>query len=215
MINHLNTKIMNIIKKIYFLSTIIFLGVVISCNDKDETPDPLVSVEIKNFEAPGDVYDYTTNPPVLVIENEMKYFDFSTEMEVTSSGTWDIGMKGTDIITNGGINGSGGVQATTISGIFDNLSEVPQGTTFASDTETANAINKNNDFEDRWYSYAAGIITPVPGKIILIKDSQGNYLKLEIQCYYKDCPTEPTPAVDNGVYTFRYIYQPNGTMSFD
>ena len=139
---------MNIIKKIYFLSTIIFVGIVVSCNDKDETPDPLVAIEITNFEAPGDVYDYTTNPPVLVIENDMKYFDFSTEMEVTSSGAWDIGIKGTDIITNGGINGSGGVQATTISGIFDNLSEVPQGTSFASDTETANAINKNTDFED-------------------------------------------------------------------
>ena len=202
-------------KKTYLFSLLAALFLITSCDNEDSEPVALEVQTVTNFSAPGDVFDFTTQPPTLLQENPMKYFDFSTGTEVTSSDDWDIGIKGTTIHTNSGINGSGGVQATTVSAIFDNLMTVPAGTTFGSDTNDALAINRNTEFEDRWYSYSQGVISPVPGKVILLKDTEDNYIKMEIQCYYLDCPTNPVPGVNNGVYTFRYIYQPDGTDNFD
>ena len=203
-------------KKTYLFSLLAALFLIAACdNDEDAQPVALEVQSVTNFSAPGDVYDRSTQPPTLVQENEMQYFDFSTGTEVTSTGDWDIGIKGTTIVTNGGISGNSGVQATTISAIFDNLMAVPDGTTFGSDTNDALAINKNTDFADRWYSYSQGVISPVPGKVILLKDTEGNYVKMEIQCYYLDCPAQPIPGQNNGVYTFRYVYQPDGSENFD
>lgn len=202
------------IKK-YLFGLSILTAALMACDDDDSGPIALEVQSVSNFEAPGDVYDYTTNPPTLVEETEFQYFDFSAGTEVAASGSWDIGIKGTTIITNGGINGSAGVEATTISAIFDELTEVPASATFGVDTNEALAINKNTDFADRWYSYADGIISPVPGKVILLKDTDGNYVKLEIQCYYRDCPSEPTSGSDNGIFTFRYAHQPDGSTNFD
>lgn len=188
---------------------------VVACGDDDPEPVALEVQSVSNFEAKGDVYDYTTQPPTLVEENDPKYFDFSTNSEVSVTGDWDIAIQGTTILTNGGISGNGGVEATTVAAIFDEMNEVPTSATFAADTEAALAINKNTDFANRWYSYANGIITPVPGRVIIIKDTEGNYVKLEIQCYYRDCPAEPTAGSDNSIYTFRYVYQPDGSTKFD
>ena len=203
-------------KKMYLFILSAFVFTAFACNEDDmPDPTPLEVEAVSNFEAPGDVYDRTTNPPTLIEENDVQYFDFSAGTEVSVNQDWDIGIKGTTIITNGGINGSGGVEATTIAAIFDVLDAVPAGTTYSSDSADALAINKNPDFEDRWYSYAAGIITPVPGKVVLLKDTEGNHVKMEIQCYYRDCPANPVPGVNNGIYTFRYVYQPDGSENFD
>lgn len=202
-------------KKAYLFSLIFAVLFIAGCDNDDPAPVALEVQSITNFEAPGDVFDFTTQPPTLLQANEYQYFDFSSGMEVTVNDAWDIGIKGTTIITNGGVNGSAGVQATTIAAIFDNLTEVPTAATFAADTNETLAINKNTDFTDRWYSYNQGVITPVPGKVILLRDTENNYVKLEIQCYYRDCPTNPVPGQNNGIFTFRYIYQPDGTGNFD
>ncbi len=202
-------------KKSYLFLFALLSTVVFSCDDDDPAPVPLEVQSVSNFEAPGDVYNYTTNPPTLVQSTEIQYFDFSAGVEVTSTDAWDIGIKGTTIITNGGINGNGGVEATTVAGIFDEMTEMPANVTLGTDTNEVLAINKNTDFTDRWYSYSQGLISPVPGKVILLKDTEGNYVKLEIQCYYRGCPASPVAGQDNGVYTFRYVHQPNGSGSFD
>lgn len=204
-------------KKTYLFSLLLMTLAIVACGDDDPAPAPIaLEVEsVTNFEAPGDVYDRTTNPPTLVTANEFQYFDFSAGTEVAVSDAWDIGIKGTTIITNGGISGSGGVQATTVAGIFDDMMSMPDGVTLGVDTNDAYAINKNTDFENRWYSYSQGVISPVPGRVILLKDTEGDYVKIEILCYYRDCPATPTPGEDNGIYTFRYVHQPDGTGNFD
>lgn len=201
-------------KKTYLFTLSLFALFIFGCSEDDPQPINLEVQSEVNFEAPGDVYDYTTRPPSLIEEREFQYYDFSTASEVTVNDDWDIGIKGTTIITNGGINGDGGVEAVTIPALFDELNEVPSDASFGTDSQNALAINRNADFENRWYSYANQIISPVPGRIILIKDTEGNYVKLEIQCYYRDCPTEPSPGQDNGVYTFRFVHQPDGSTTF-
>ena len=199
------------------LSLVAFTLAVVGCKDDEPEPPKVLKAQvIKNFVAPSDVYKYdrTTGRRTLIQKHEYQYFDFSKGKKVTKKDAWDIGIKGTTIITNGGINGKAGVQATTVAAIFDELKEVPANATFSTDTKEALAINKNSNFKNRWYSYAAGIITPVPGRVILLKDTESKYVKLEIKCYYKDCPQKPTPGKDNSIYTFRFVHQPDGSKKF-
>ena len=56
---------------------------------------------------------------------------------------------------------------------------------------------------------------PTAGKIIVAKTSDGRYAKMEILSYYKDAPATPTFNNEARYYTFRYVYQPNDTRSFE
>ena len=64
-----------------------------------------------------------------------------------------------------------------------------------------------------WYSYAGPpthLITPIVGKILVIKTSEGRYAKVEILSYYENAPASPDAFVDASKYfTFNYVYQPN------
>jgi hypothetical protein len=55
------------------------------------------------------------------------------------------------------------------------------------------------------------VVTPIAGRVLAIRTALGNYAKIEIQSYYQNAPTAPTSANPSGYYTFRYVYQPNGT----
>lgn len=200
-------------KKTYLFTLLLSALAIVACGGDSPTPTPALKAKtVKNFEAPGDVYDRATRK--ITKKRDFQYFDFSKGKKVTKSDAWDIGIKGTTIITNGGTSGTGGVKATTVAALFDKMKSVPDNVTLGEDTKATYAINKNRNFKNRWYSYARGIISPVPGRVIILKDTEGRYVKIEIQCYYKDCPTSPKPGVNNSIYTFRYIYQPNGTKKF-
>ena len=204
-------------KKTYLFTLLLMALAIVACGGDSPTPTPVLKAKtVKNFEAPGDVvkYDPATRKRTVITKREYQYFDFSKGKKVTKNDAWDIGIKGTTIITNGGTSGKRGVKATTVAALFDKMNSVPESITLGEDTKTAYAINKNSKFENRWYSYARGIITPVPGRVIILKDTEGRYVKIEIQCYYKDCPTSPKPGVNNSIYTFRYVHQPNGTKKF-
>ena len=63
-----------------------------------------------------------------------------------------------------------------------------------------------------WYNYSSitNIITPVAGKIFVIKTHDGKYDKMEIINYYKDAPISPDVNSLTRYFTFKYVYQPNG-----
>ena len=202
-------------KKTYLFTLLLSALAIVACGGDSPTPTPALKAKtVKNFEAPGDKVSYAGGKRTVIEKRDYQYFDFSKGKKVTKSDAWDIGIKGTTIITNGGTSGKGGVKATTVATLFDKMNSVPDGVTLGEDTKTTYAINKSTNFKNRWYSYARGIITPVPGRVIILKDTEGHYVKIEIQCYYKGCPTSPKPGVNSGIYTFRYIYQPNGTKKF-
>ncbi|MFM7838412.1 MAG: hypothetical protein ACKO6K_02500, partial [Chitinophagaceae bacterium] len=64
------------------------------------------------------------------------------------------------------------------------------------------------------------LITPVPGRILVIRTAQGKYAKVEILNYYRKGQTPATSDPDEvkfknqRYYLFRYSYQGNGTTSF-
>lgn len=121
---------------------------------------------------------------------------------------WDLGFRGTTIIVNGGTGrvGEGGAQILT--GVFEELAEAPD-TGYEQDDSTGNAIAA-------WYNYnpATHVITPIPGRVIAVRTADGRYAKVSIVSYYKGAPEEVDQTSESRYYSFRYVFQPDGSRRF-
>ena len=169
-----------------------------------------ISGSVTNLHAPNDTIDYTQNPPVVSEVKPFHYFSFKEAAEVTENDSWDIAFKGTTIITNSGVSGSGRAASIIVNGTFADVLVVPKYSEFKQDTDAVLAIPSGSG--NGWYNYngATHQITPIAGKIIIVKTNNGNYAKMEILSYYKDLTTSETPY-----YTFNYMYQPNGSKALE
>jgi hypothetical protein len=134
---------------------------------------------------------------------------------------WDIGLRGTTIITNGGASGPANGGAFVYIGTFEELKTIPADSVFRTDAANNYAIPTGSN--RGWYIYNApvNLITPIPGRVLVIRTATGKYAKLEILNYYKGGVTPDASASENlklkeqRYYKFRYIYQPNGSKSFE
>jgi hypothetical protein len=125
-----------------------------------------------------------------------------------------LAFKGTTILTNGGTSGIGQGAASILNGIFDEIKEIPSTATFSQDSKTVLAIPTGAG--KGWYNYDAptNIISPIAGKVLLIKTADGKFAKMEILSYHKGSPITPNASSQSRYYTFRYVYQPDGTLKF-
>ncbi len=135
----------------------------------------------------------------------------------SNSKKWDIGFRGTSIIINGGNSGPGNGGGFIYNGTFEELKTISADSTFKVDNApTFYAISS------AWYSYnqPVNLITPSPGKILVIRTANGKYAKLEILNYYKGGVTPAASASDaekiakQRYFTFRFTYQSNGSKNF-
>ena len=127
---------------------------------------------------------------------------------------WDFGMRLTTMIVNSGSSGPGNAGVLILTGVFDEITEAPESG-YAVDA-TGNLAVKDAS----WYDYnpVTRIFTPKAGVVFVFKTANGKYAKMEM--------ISATPTDDNGVavtppvqptkikYSFRYVYQPNGTRKF-
>jgi len=125
---------------------------------------------------------------------------------------WDVGFKGTTLIINGGNSGPGQGGALVQSGLFTDITTAPE-TGYAVDAAAGKAIPTGSG--NGWYNYdgATNIVTPIAGKVILVRTATGKYAKMEIVSYYQNAPATPSPTSVSRYYTFRYVYQPDGTRN--
>jgi len=152
-----------------------------------------------------------------------KYAFFTLESNTSiasadsNSKKWDIGLRGTSIIINGGNSGPGSGGAFVYNGTFEELKTISADSTFKVDNApTSYAIGSP------WYTYnqATSLITPIPGKVLVIRTANGKYAKMEILNYYKGGVTPAASASDadklskQRYYTFRFTYQSNGSKNF-
>ncbi|WP_442266326.1 HmuY family protein [Tenacibaculum sp. ZS6-P6] len=203
---------MNQIKSIF---SILFIAIVcISCNDEAKLVTlPVESKSITNLPALQDT-DFTQNPPVTT--GTFTKFSFKTGAVVTDD-SWDIAFRGTTILVNGGTKVGGlsdepertGSAALAIqNGTFANITTAPEDTLFSQDASGSYALPTGSG--NGWYSYAgppSHLISPLAGKVIIVKTVDGNYAKLEILNYYKD--NNPAVAENARYYSFNYVYNPN------
>jgi len=196
-----------------FIFTVGIITFLFSCNNSDE-PTPVLPLEatlVEDLAAPNDLIDRSTGQ--ILEERPFQFFSLEQNALVNENEDWDLAFKGTTIRVNSAKN----VSAAIVSGIFEEISEVPASAVFAKDTATSFAIPTGSG--TGWYNYnsATFTVTPIPGRVILVKTTKGNYVKIEILSYYKGNP--PVEQIDprttpSGHYTFRYILQPNGSTKF-
>lgn len=188
------------------------LLVLFSSCDKNETIPvvPVTSAQITNFIA---------DPAI----NNNHYAFFSLERNAvvpladSASNKWDIAIRSTTILTNGGTSGPGAGGAFVQKSVsYDTYAAIPGDSTFRTDLSSTPAYAIPTGSGNGWYNYNpnTNVISPIPGNVIAIRTATGKYAKLEILSYYKDAPATPTSANIPRYYTFRFVYQPNGSKSF-
>lgn len=192
-----------------------------SCsNDDDTTPaEPIQTESVSNLYAPQ------TGGQGEPVGGEFTKFDFETGTTTTSETDWDIAFRGTTIAINGGAltgtadeperNGNAGIAIVT--GTLASVTTADR-LTFTQDADASFAIATGSD--NGWYNYAgppSHLITPIPGKVFVIRTTAGNYAKVEIISYYENAPAAPDAFADaTPYYTFNYVYNPNeGDTSFE
>ena len=205
--------------------TVITTGVIFASCKKDAVPAPVTiqTKTVSSLQADTIIGIGSTGQPYGSGKYTLYSIESNTVIANTDSATtkWDIGLRGTTIITNGGTGGPGSGGAFVYVGTFADLTTISADSTFRTDNApTAYAIKTGSG--NGWYSYngATNLITPIPGRILVIRTATGKYAKIEIQNYYKGGVTPDATASDNDkltkqrYYTFRYTYQADGTKKF-
>lgn len=167
------------------------------------------------------VTDLPADPPVAVGPmgpvgtGHYTFFSLRDNEVVTDSAStaWDLGFRATDIIVNGGTSGPGQGQAQVVEGLFEEITEAPAGG-WATDSASGKAIPSGSG--NGWYNYnpASMTITPIPGRVLLVRTADGRYAKLRIVSYYKGAPETPDLQSESRYYTFEYVVQPDGSRTF-
>jgi hypothetical protein len=210
---------MTIMKTMRILAVLALTIVFASCEDNDPVLLAIESETVTNLHAPQ------SGGQGQPISGEFTKFDFETGAETTSNIDWDIAFRGTTIIVNGGVSqGStdepartGTAGAYIADGTLASVTDVNVNS-FAVDAVAGLAIPTGSD--NGWYNYAGPpsfLITPLAGKIIVVRTTEGRYAKMEILSYYENAPDMPNAMTDASRYfTFNYVYQPNeGVTTFE
>jgi hypothetical protein len=64
------------------------------------------------------------------------------------------------------------------------------------------------------------LVTAIPGRVLVIRTGTGKFAKVEILNYYRGGVTPASTASEDDklrkqrFYTFRFAYQPNGSLKF-
>jgi len=135
---------------------------------------------------------------------------------------WDIAFSSTKILVNSGTSGPGLGGAFVFKGLFDDLKTIPADSSFATDNSTAASYAIPLGSGRAWYTYdgLTTLVSPIAGRVLVIRTANGKYAKIEILNYYKGGVTLASTASVNDklfnqrYYTFRYAYQPNGSKTF-
>jgi hypothetical protein len=172
--------------------------------EDDNTVPAVVTTKVSNLDA-----------------NQTGYTKFSfSENKIVTTDDWDVAFSTTTILVNGGVKmtdsepdrkGSGA--ASIVSSTFANVTLYPAASTFVQDAATVYAIPKGSG--KGWYNYDMNshIVSPIAGKVFVVKTHDGKYAKFEILSYYKDAPAT-TDGTNSGFYTFNFAYQANSTTTF-
>jgi len=209
----------NINLRFWIFLTVVSTLLLAACNNKkQQNPNATTTARtIRNLAAPADVVNRTTGQ--ILQANPFVYFNIASGETIPASQAnttnWDIAFKGTRIIVNSGISGPGSAAAGVFTGTFDELNTIADNFEFRQDSQASLAIIPLSG--QGWYNYnaAANLITPIPGRVIVIRTADGRFAKMEIISYYQDAPTNLDANIHlAGFYTFRYAYQANGSRKF-
>jgi hypothetical protein len=203
---------------------VLLITSIIACSKSTTTTVmPVTAVTVKDI--PADTVVGLSAQGIPITNGKYTFYSLEKNAIVpnTDSATtkWDIAFLATRIITNGGTSGTGLGGAYIQTGLFDDLKTISADSVFKTDNApTSYAITSGSG--KGWYTYDGlnNLITPLAGRVLVIRTASGKYAKMEITSYYKGGVTLPASATDadklnkQRYYTFRFAYQPNGTKTF-
>lgn len=216
-------------KKVFIAMITLSAGIfLVSCKqEKVDAPVILGTKSVNDLQADTILGVYTSGPATGQPYGSGKFTFYSLERnEVvansdSATNKWDLAFRGTTVLTNSGTSGPGNGGAYIYVGTFADLGQVSADSSFRVDNGSASLAIRSGS-GNGWYNYngATQIVTPIPGRVLVIRTATGKYAKVEILNYYKGGITIPANASDEEklkkqrYYTFRYIFQPNGSVKF-
>ena len=197
--------------------SILLVGLLVSVSllDQPVQAQSIKAVTISDLPADPASNDPQSGRP-MGSTNRFTFFSFKDGKQVPNSDSastkWDIGIRATTIIVNGGTGRAGQGGAYIHSGTFESLTAVPENAVFAVDDNT-NKLAIPTGSGNGWYTYGGGVISPTAEKVLVIRTGDGKYAKVEVVGYYKGGPDGP--GSESRYYTFRYAYQPDGSKKLN
>lgn len=176
--------------------------------------DPIEAETVSDLPADPIIgFDPNTGQPVGT--GEFTFFSLRTGTEVADSAStdWDLAFRGTEIRINGGTSGPGNGAALVFTGAFEDLAQAPEAG-YSTDSQSGNAIPLGSG--NGWYNYnpKTNLVSPIPGRVLVVMTADGRYAKVRIVSYYRGAPDTPDPTTDEArYYTFDYVFQPDGSRT--
>ncbi len=134
----------------------------------------------------------------------------------SASAAWDLAFRSTTILVNGGASGPGEGGAVVLEDTsFAAVADAPPAEAFAQDrgtdkTETAVPGGGGNGWYD--YDFVSGVVSPRP-VVLAVRTADGRYAKVAVESYYLGAPEEVNPEEGFRYYTFRVLFQPDGSRT--
>lgn len=201
--------------RITSLSMILVLALIVTaCDSNSANDDTQDVVAARASDIPSDPIIGLGPDGRPVGANAYTFFSLRTGQIVTSADSastgWDLGFKGSTIIVNGGVSGPGNGAAQIVEGVFAEVMEAPENG-WVQDNADAFAIPTGSG--NGWYNYnpATQVLSPIPGRVLLIRTADGRYAKVSIISYYQGAPDTPTGGDTARFVTFDYVFQPDGS----
>lgn len=191
-----------------------------SCSKDDESTPTTTGSTALTVQTFSNLHAPATGGGGQPVSGDFVKFNFATGQIVTAGDNWDIAFRSTTILVNGGVAGTDqpartGVGAASVTtGTFADIISAPSDNLFTQDTATSYAIPTGSG--NGWYNYngATNVISPIAGRVIVVKTHDGKYAKMEILNYYQNAPVNPTGTEPSRYYKFNFVYQPNGSKKF-
>lgn len=172
-------------------------------------PPPLVPALVRDLDARGEDGHFT-------------FYSLREDRVIppadSASTAWDLAFRGTTILVNGGASGPGvGGAAVLVDTTFEDVTDALPADAYAVDRgpdETAIPGGAGSGWYD--YDVTTGVVTPRP-VILAVRTADGRHAKVEVLSYYRGAP-EPEaldPREGFRYYTFRYLFQPDGSTRLE
>lgn len=118
-------------------------------------------------------------------------YDLDAETIVEESDpSWDLGFRRFEVRINGGVSGTGPVEAAILDGVdYDTLTEAPADG-YLVDEPDADADGIDERVFDGWYTYDYVTHLLSPNEVIyVVHTTEGDYHKIVFDDYYDDAGT--------------------------
>lgn len=198
---------------------LLFAGLLATgCDDNpvDDDFEPVETVLVENL--PADPHTGTDPQGRPIGTGQFAFYSLRDDRTIPHADSatvdWDVAFNGTTILTNGGSSGPGNGGAIVVAEPFEAVLEAPVDDEILQDEPGAPAIARSPAGD--WYNYSgppAHLVTPVPGRTIVVRTADGRFAKIRILSYYQDAPDEIDATSASRYYTFEYVFQPDGSRS--